>query len=316
MQERADIAPPVLQRDARPSQGPPRLSGPLAIEHAAPSALVPAKAGWLAALSVSLALHGAALAAVAASWASADPGAIEQPSEAITVEVIESTVLEALLVPQTEEAAASQSAAAPEAGNPEADQQASVAPSLPDSETEREDTITEEAPQAAVAAVAPDEAPEADDEPEAREHDVPREDAKSEDRQPDRPDPSQPAREPERRKPQARQGGVTAKASAGSTPQSGRASASQGSILSYAQQVRARVAANKPSRIGGQGTVTIAFGVTPSGSLAYARVQGSSRVAGLDQAALAAVTRAAPFPDPPAGASMAQLRFTIALHFQ
>jgi hypothetical protein len=28
------------------------------------------------------------------------------------------------------------------------------------------------------------------------------------------------------------------------------------------------------------------------------------------------VMRAAPFPDPPAGASMAQLRFTIALHFQ
>jgi protein TonB len=267
-------------------------------------------------LWLSLALHGAALAAVAVSWASTDTGAIEQPSEAITVEVIESTVLEALLVPPTEEAAASQSAAAPEAGNPEADQNASVAPTLPDSETERDDTVTKETPEADVAAAAPDEAPEADNEPAAREPNAPKEDAQLQDEQQDRPATSRPAKEPERREPQARQGGVTAKASAGSARQSGRVSASQGSILSYAQQVRARVAANKPSSIGGQGTVTIAFGVTPSGGLAYARVQGSSRVAALDQAALAAVMRAAPFPDPPAGASMAQLRFTIPLHFQ
>ncbi len=316
MQERADIALPALQRKARPLREAPEAGDQLAIEHGLLGAVAPGSSGWLPALWLSLALHGAALAAVAVSWASTDPGAIERPSEAITVEVIESTVLEALLVPQAEEAAASQSAAAPEAGNPEADQQASVAPSSPETEAGQEDTVTEEAPQAAIAAVAPDNAPLVDDEPAAREPDAPKEDAKLNEERPDRPEASRPAKEPERTKPQVRHGGVTAKASAGSARQSGRASASQGSILSYAQQVRARVAANKPSRTGGQGTVTIAFGVTPSGGLAYARVQGSSRVTALDQAALAAVTRAAPFPDPPAGASLAQLRFTIALHFQ
>jgi protein TonB len=95
----------------------------------------------------------------------------------------------------------------------------------------------------------------------------------------------------------------------------GNVSASQGDIMSYAAQVRARVAGNKPSGSGGRGTVVIGFGVSRGGGLAFARVARSSGSSSLDQVALAAVRGAGPFPMPPAGATPGQLTFSIPFHF-
>ncbi len=111
-------------------------------------------------------------------------------------------------------------------------------------------------------------------------------------------------------------GGQTSRSSAAQAGKGGRASASAGSIMGYAAQVRARVARNSPSGAGARGTAVVSFGVTSSGGLAYARLSRSSGVSSLDSAAVSAVRRAAPFPKPPAGASSRQLSFSVPFHFR
>jgi periplasmic protein TonB len=110
-------------------------------------------------------------------------------------------------------------------------------------------------------------------------------------------------------------GGVTARstASAGSRA---KVSASRGSILSYAASIRAKVARNKPSGFGRSGEVEISFGVTPTGELSYANLAQSSGNTRLDEAALEAIRRSAPFGPPPADASPSQLRFSIPFYFR
>ncbi len=80
---------------------------------------------------------------------------------------------------------------------------------------------------------------------------------------------------------------------------SARTTASRGEILSYAALVQARVAANKPSGFPSGGRVVLSFGVSGSGGVTFVRISRSSGQSGLDQAALAAVRRAGPFPAPP-----------------
>jgi protein TonB len=125
-------------------------------------------------------------------------------------------------------------------------------------------------------------------------------------------------REPVRRRRSKQQtaGGPTSRSNASKSAASARASASRGSVLSYAARVRAKVARNKPSGRGHRGTARVSFGVSRSGGLSYARLARSSGSAALDQAALSAVRRAAPFGAPPAGASSAQLRFSIPFYFR
>jgi protein TonB len=77
--------------------------------------------------------------------------------------------------------------------------------------------------------------------------------------------------------------------------------------------VRARVAGNKPATSGYRGRAVVAFGVTRSGGLAYARIRRSSGSAALDRLALGAVRGAAPFPPPPPGATR---QFSIPFNFQ
>jgi protein TonB len=64
------------------------------------------------------------------------------------------------------------------------------------------------------------------------------------------------------------------------------------------------------------GTTIVAFGLTSTGALAYARIARSSGSAANDRIAIAAVRGAAPFPTPPAGATPGQLQFTIPYYFQ
>ena len=118
-----------------------------------------------------------------------------------------------------------------------------------------------------------------------------------------------------RRSKQQTAGGPTSRSNASKSAASGRASASRGSVLSYAARVRAKVARNKPPGRGHRGAARVSFGVSRSGGLSYARLARSSGNAALDRAALSAVRRAAPFGAPPAGASSAQLRFSIPFYF-
>jgi len=110
-------------------------------------------------------------------------------------------------------------------------------------------------------------------------------------------------------------GGVTARATASAESQA-KVSASRGSILSYAASIRAKVARNKPTGFGRSGEVEISFGVTPSGDLSYANLAQSSGNTRLDEAALDAIRRSAPFGPPPADASPSQLRFSIPFYFR
>lgn len=96
--------------------------------------------------------------------------------------------------------------------------------------------------------------------------------------------------------------------------QGGRSHANAGAMRSYARRVRSRILANRPSGAG-SGRVVIVFGLSPRGRLRFVRISRRSGNAGLDRAALAAVRRSVPFPRPPRGASVRQLRFTIPFRF-
>jgi periplasmic protein TonB len=110
-------------------------------------------------------------------------------------------------------------------------------------------------------------------------------------------------------------GGVTARSIAQADSQA-KVSASRGSLLSYAAGIRAKVARNKPAGFGRSGEVQVSFGVTPSGDLSYASLTQSSGNERLDEAALEAIRRSAPFGPPPADASPAQLRYSIPFYFR
>jgi len=112
-------------------------------------------------------------------------------------------------------------------------------------------------------------------------------------------------------------GGASARAeSVVATAASGRVTASTGNILKYGAKVRAKVARNKPPGRGRKGVAKVSFGITTSGELTYVRVASSSGNPTLDEAAITAVERSAPFGPPPTGASPDQLRFSIPFYFR
>jgi TonB family protein len=111
------------------------------------------------------------------------------------------------------------------------------------------------------------------------------------------------------------QGGVAALTVEGDRPASARASASPGAMQKYAMQVRAALARNKPDGHGTRGTAMVAFGITESGKVRFARLSNSSGSAALDKAALAAVSRT-PFPVPPQGMTEAELTYAVPFHFK
>lgn len=97
----------------------------------------------------------------------------------------------------------------------------------------------------------------------------------------------------------------------------GSTSSGKAGIGSYWNSVRARVMRSKVANVSGRrGTATITVGVTPSGALRFVRVSRSSGVAALDQAALATIRRAAPFPAPPAGTSSSLLQKDFPIQFR
>lgn len=275
--------------------------------------------------AVSLLLHGSVLAAVLL-LSEPEPGAAYLPTEAISIEIVPSDVLESALASPTSDASVSASTAQSDPGT--VDNVATTPSEQPEAVQKVEAQIPAEPHNTEV----PD-AP-------SRSGDIPIE---ARDEKPTEPAfeqatavaepaeisplaaaPPQPAEKTTRAAPQARKsrqppskkGGVPSRAAKGSAPSRARVSASRGAVINYAAVVRARVASRRPPGPGKRGTVVVTFGVSRSGGLAFASISRSSGDSGLDRTVLSAVRGAAPFPTPPPGASPGQLRFRMPFYFQ
>lgn len=278
---------------------------------------------------LSLTLH-AGVAVAALVWFEPKAGAVAVTSEAITIELIASEVVEAAhSAPVSEDSAAGHTP----------DVQSGSEREAPAREPAEQPASSRDQPEAREAAVTPPEpspatsdharmpvVPDGDEQPAQsqsepaqpqprgmREDDAPAEMAtpptkivKSE--------PKQPAAH--KKSATSRKGGVPSRAMQALKPNAARASASTGSAFNYAAEVRARVASRRPSGQGQRGTVLITFGVSPHGGLTFANISRSSGDPSLDRRVLAAVRSAAPFPAPPAGASPRQRQFSMPFHFQ
>jgi len=109
-----------------------------------------------------------------------------------------------------------------------------------------------------------------------------------------------------------------AQASAASNASKGSSAGAGGSADKYPGKVLAKLrrALRYPRNAGGAtGEVSVAFTVSAGGSVSGIRVVGSSGNAALDQAAIATVQRAAPFPPIPAEAGRSSWTFTMPLGF-
>jgi protein TonB len=278
-----------------------------------------------AAIVLSVLLHAGSLYALLHRPDAGEVGAIEALSDAITVELVQTATIETTVSKLKPEPAPAVESSAPTEGRTQAS----------DAKTAKAEKVLEPEPREVMVPEPPlrleelskDLTPPAQKKAPA-EAVVPSVEkgaltvAVPEPAQPERAVQERPREPPPRRKIQKRtaerapKGGVTSKAQASRGAGGRRASASTGSILSYAAHVRARVAANKPSGGESRGTATVHFGLTTSGGLAFAAVSRTSGVATLDKLAVSAVRQSAPFPPPPAGATTAQLRFSISFYFQ
>jgi protein TonB len=273
---------------------------------------------------LSLLLHAGSLYAFLAWRGDPETGALDQPSDAISVEIVETRTLEAMQPKRASEPAPAPEATAPVEGKTEA---SDAEPVQPAPEPPREPQITVPRPpifapdamEEVMRAIRRETSPQAEAPPVpvAGPAQVPPPPPKSGDEEDDAPAKEE-RTQPERKKAAERapKGGVTSKAKAGKGKGGERQSASRGSLISYSARVRARVAGNKPLGSGVRGTAVVSFGVTTSGGLAYASVARSSGNAALDRLAVSAVRASAPFPTPPAGATPRQLTFTIPFYFE
>ena len=268
------------------------------------------------AIVTSFALHAAAAAVFLSATALPEYGVLKTASDAMSLEATQTIVLESTMSEPVDTAAAA-AAAMPQGSVPLVD-----ADPVPVKEIEEVPVEKATAPSTIKTVVIDPNAARADEEPlevisgsgEPAET-VPTKAAKEVVDEKER---RKKRREQAKRQRQKRQtaGGPTSKSNASRSKASGRASASRGSVLSYAARVRAKVARNKPPGRGHRGMARVSFAVSSSGGLSYARLARSSGNAALDFAALSAVRRAAPFGAPPAGASSAQLRFSIPFYFR
>jgi protein TonB len=283
----------------------------------------------LAGVLLSLAFHGGVLAAGLA-WAKSESGAVKELSEAISVAMTLTSVIEAADDSPSPDTAASDATAAAREGNSLATETAAV----PATEIEAAPP-----PAAEVAVVDPEAVavpppqgleviegsheggeaaghasgdPQPVDPPKASKE-TPSEDAKPKRETAKPPKPERDQSKDKQRTAALQEGGVTAKARSGSVASSGRVSASKGDLVGYKARVNARVAGNKPAGSGGRGTATVSFGVSSSGGLTYARLSRSSGSAALDSAAVAAVRRSGPFGPTPTGGA---LSFSFSFFFR
>jgi periplasmic protein TonB len=96
----------------------------------------------------------------------------------------------------------------------------------------------------------------------------------------------------------------------------GRVAASLGEINRFVAGIRSSLARTKPIGRGRSGTALVAFAIEMDGQLGQLRIEKTSGNSALDQAALDAVRRAAPFKAPPEGMVAAARRFVIPYQFE
>lgn len=305
----------------------PGFVSPVRAPAAARSVLTPhgfrPRAAFAASSLFSVSLHAAAALAVI-TWGHNEFGAVEQRTEAITIELMASSVVEQAAVDVREVSSGATASVAQEVG-------AAFESITPRSVAEAEpEPLDAEAPSAEVEARQPTpteiliagtaESEDALPPPPASKTET-RATEKHAQRRPETKRQTEKSQEQpvQQTKPGAKaskKGGAPSRASTPSAAGAGRASASTGDILGYAARVRARVAGNRPGGRGQRGTAVVSFGVSRSGGLTYVRLSRSSGAAALDQAALSAVRRSAPFPPPPAGAPASRLAFSVPFHFR
>ncbi|MDQ8699574.1 TonB family protein [Hyphomicrobium sp. LHD-15] len=276
-----------------------------------------------ASAAMSILLHGSVLAA-ALLLVERRPGAISAPTEAISLEFLQSEVIEAVATSPALSVAASQSSVQSEAGAAEdisesaapkalepvpiEQQLASKEPIQPKSKVEVPKGLDvvqgghEETEQAG-----------AEEPSQRREKTQPDTNRRQQQRPVKTAKVTNAAANDKTDTKPVKKGAAqssAAKASAGSTA---RVSASTGSAVNYAALVRGRVAARKPAGGGRRGTVVVFFGLSRSGALVSASVSRSSGNTSLDASVLSAVRGAGPFPTPPPGAN---LSFRMPFHFK
>ncbi len=109
---------------------------------------------------------------------------------------------------------------------------------------------------------------------------------------------------------------AASKTAAASVTAAGKVAASQGDVNQFVAGIRSSLARTKPSGRGRFGTALVAFAIEMDGQLGYVRVEKSSGNTTLDQAALEAVRRAAPFRAPPVGMADAARRLVVPYKFE
>jgi len=273
--------------------------------------------------ALSLLLHGSVLAA-AFLWIESKPGAVTLPTEAISLELLETEVLEAVETSAAATAMASLDSVQSAPGSTTESTAASakavpdLKPLAPADQIEAKDASSDalrgvEMLTGALETDTPAGAERPDNARAAQEpHQISREtqSRKTPTRTAKLPEPTEPRKADSDAK---KKGSASSRAAKGSSSAAGKVSASTGSALNYAALVRARVAARKPAGGGRRGTVVVAFGLSRSGGMSFASISRSSGDPMLDRSVLAAVRSAGPFPIPPPGAG---LRFAIPFHFK
>lgn len=283
----------------------------------------------------SLTLHALAAFAILATWQKNELGVGQQTTEAIAVEFVASPTLEQALVEIKETPAGSISSVAQEVGSDsdaEARSEAEAKPDTQVADTPVSETVPTLAPPPVETMAGPTETVMAGTLEAEDSLPPPAQAKKTTETTP----PKRLERETEKPKKQTektaeahtpkktddadarakKKGGAAARSSSAAPPGASRAAASRGDVAGYAARVRSRVIGNKPAGRGLRGVATVRFTVSPSGGLSGVRLVRSSGNASLDQAALGAVRRAAPFPVPPPGVWSSSLAFTVPLTFQ
>lgn len=274
----------------------------------------------------SLLLHGSVLAA-AFYWVDQTPGAIFTPTEAVTIELLETEVLEAVTAASSLEAAASAASVQSAPGGTAESAASSTKPTselqpvAPTEEIMARDPPVEASPppqgvEALRGTLETDEqagAAQPSKDPATQKTERPARETSSRKRPVKTAKLTEPTETRETASEARKKGAAQSRAAKGSAASKGRVSASTGSSINYAALVRARVAGRKPAGSGRRGTVVVAFGVTRSGGLAFASIARSSGNPGLDRSVLSAVRSAGPFPAPPPGAG---LRFSMPFYFK
>jgi periplasmic protein TonB len=248
------------------------------------------------ALGVSLAMHAGA----AGYWFYAPPsgnlGSVDVPTNAISVNLETTDVIDAL-----------ESAAARQASSSPAGMQAQAV------ETKAPETATNEEEKP------PPKAEKAEEKTEEPQVARPSEQAALE----QKPEPQQEkdsASEEEEQKKKKQQasvpGGAGTTGAEEAEASAGRVSASEGSILNYGAKLRAMISSHAPRNIRGK-TLRIAFNVAPAGGLISVHILESSHDEAVDRKVIEFVRNlSASLPPPPEGATPTQLAFNIKIKFR